>query len=166
MNKKSNVVYVFLFHPISTDLKHDWFHFLSIEIDEDKPSQHSLDQKFFTPLKRFFTPILPHTLSLFDFYKSYLLPQKYTSILNFNQISNVCKSFLPLFDFLKSFLPHIWIEIDLKVWRREKGEFILEKMIVCLDTDIWRRFLDLSCESDNVSDVFEKMVPLQVKIES
>ena len=44
--------------------------------------------------------------------------------------------------------------------------FILEKMIVCLDTDIRGRFLDLYCESDNVSDVFEKMVPLQVKIES
>ena len=124
------------------------------------------ESKVFYPLKKFFTPILPHTFSLWLLFNIcyYLsnIPSYITSI----KYRMFVKVFYPFLIFLKSFLPHIWIENGLKVWRREKGMFILEKMIVCLDTDIWGRFFDLSCESDNVNEVFEKMVTFQVKIES
>jgi len=122
-------------------------------------------KSFYSPQKVFYPNTTTHSFSLWLLYHIFYsknIPSYLTSI----KYRMFVKVFYPFLIFWKFFYPTYESKIDLKVWRREKGVFILEKMIVCFDTNIWGRFLDLSCESDNVSDVFEKMVPLQVKIES
>ena len=107
MNKKSNIMYLFFFHRISIDINHDWFHFLPIEIDEDKLSQHFFNQKFFTPSKSFLPQYYQHThtLSLFYFYIISFTSKLYLLVRTSFKYRMFVKVFYPFLIFWKVFYP-------------------------------------------------------------